>query len=203
MLVLTPNQGAIVASLSAAIVSAIVSFLTARYIVKHGPDYGKQVSGIHETLAALTKTQEEMRKQQALMFEADQQRHAVAEQRAESLRWKPKAQIVSKVEGSEQVNTLHIQSPQNFSLMEACLCSESGAKLHEYPVLGSKVTSTGFSVPITYKSLLLIANASQSFFQTGRFEGMIRYKAGEYIGEVRFRAGSVIIANTQWFKLDG
>jgi mannitol-specific phosphotransferase system IIBC component len=210
MLFLTPNQAAIVASLSAAAISAIVSFFTAHYIVKHGADYGKQINNIHETLAALARTQDELRQQQALMFEAEKQRRSEEEQRAESARWKPKAWITSKAEGNEQVNKLCIQSAQSFSVIEVSLFSTTGAKLCEYPVLGWKLSSTGFSIPITHQSLLQIANTSQSFFQSGSFEGMIRYSVqrdgrdvGSFTGEIRFRADSVSVASTQWFKLSG
>jgi TRAP-type C4-dicarboxylate transport system permease small subunit len=47
----------LVASLLSAVVAAIVSILTTRYTLKHGPNYEEQIKGIRETIGALAQTQ--------------------------------------------------------------------------------------------------------------------------------------------------
>jgi hypothetical protein len=103
---------------------------------------------------------------------------------------------------------LILRSSQEFCLNEVALISSSGAKLHEYPVEGSKLFSTGFSVQISHASLILIANSSASFFQNSTFDGKLRYSGErkdsvQFEGDLQFRAETITVQNTLWFKLTG
>ncbi len=164
----------IVALLSAGI-SAGVSLLTARYIIKHGPNYEEQIDSLHETIGTLARTQEELRKQQAEQAENEQNRHELQEKRAEAARWKPKVWIISKVENNDQVNILRLESSEEFALLRVSLCVEGGAVIHDYPTEGLKVTTKGFTLQITRESLNKIANHSASYSQLGVFGGSLRY----------------------------
>jgi len=181
MALITPNEatitGAVLGAILGAVFGCIASLLTARYTIKPGANYGAQISDIHKTLDSLAKTQADLKLQQAQALEQENERHQVQEKKAEAARWKPNALINSSVQGTEQVNTLRLESPQEFAITEASLVSTSGAKLHDFPVNEPKVFSTGHSVPIVHKSLLMISNNSQSYFQTNSFQGGIRYKA--------------------------
>jgi hypothetical protein len=136
-------------------IAAIVSVLTTRYIVKHGPNYDARFKQMHETLEALARTQDELKQQQAKTAEAENERHLIAEQKA-AARWKPSAGIISLIEGNRQVNKLSIQSPEQFVLVEAYLLSDR-ARLHDYQVLGKYGPSVGLNVIISHESLLKIA----------------------------------------------
>ena len=209
---LTSTQLALIgtlATVAAAVIAAIVSVLTTRYIVKHGPNYDARFKQMHETLEALARTQDELKQQQAKTAEAENERHLIAERKAEAARWKPSAQIISLVEGNQQVNKLSIQSAQTFILVEAYLLSESGARLHDYKVLGKHPASVGLNLIITHESLANNAGRNQSYFYTSTFQGKIQYVVEtvddhiSYTGEVPFLAEAVIVSNTQWFKLSG
>ena len=82
---LTSTQLALIgtlATLAAAVIAAIVSVLTTRYIVKHGPNYDARFKQMHETLEALARTQDELKQQQAKTAEAENERQLT--RRAES-----------------------------------------------------------------------------------------------------------------------
>jgi hypothetical protein len=104
---------------------------------------------------------------------------------------------------------MNLKSQSEFALVHASLVSPEGVNLHDYPVLGDKVCSTGFSVPITHESLLKIANKRQSYFQFGTFQGTIKYTVirkrdeVESTGLLPFQAETTVVNNTQWFKLTG
>jgi hypothetical protein len=210
---LTPNEATILGATLGAVLGAalggIVSLWTARYTLKHGANYGKQIADIHKTLDALARTQDELRQQQAQALEVENQRHVEATCKAEAARWKPIARIISKIEGSEQVNALSLGSTLEFAITEASLVSPVGVKLHAYSVLGAKAFSRGFSIPLTHSSLLLIANNNQQYFQTQTFEGSVTYTVlrkqdgTEYSGEVPFHGQATIVGHTGWFKLTG
>jgi hypothetical protein len=210
---LTPNEatitGAVLGAILGAGFGAIVSFLTARYILKHGPNYGEQISNIHREFHSLARTQEEMRLQMVEDSKAETERHLSQERRAEAARWKPTARIISNIQGTEQVNTLRLESPKDFSLTEAYLVSPGGAKLYDYPVNGPKVFSTGCGVVLVHNSLLMIANSSQSFIQRNTFDGSVRYTVvreddgTQFSGEVPFHAETARVGNGLWFKLQG
>jgi hypothetical protein len=210
---LTSTQLALIgtlATLAAAVIAAIVSVLTTRYIVKHGPNYDARFRQMHETLEALARTQDELKQQQAKTAQAESERHLIAERKAEAARWKTTAKIISLIEGNEQVNKLSVQSPDQFMLLEAYLLSDSGARLHDYQVLGKYGPSVGLNVIIGHESLLKIANTSDSYFRFSTFQGRILYKVerlgdipASYTGEVPFSAQAVNLKNTQWFKLSG
>jgi hypothetical protein len=210
---LTSTQLALIGTLStiaAAVIAAIVSVLTTRYIVKHGPNYDARFKQMHETLEALARTQDELKQQQAKTAEAEKERHLIAERKAEAARWKPSAGSISLIEGNQQVNKLSIQSPEQFVLVEAYLLSDSGARLHDYQVLGTFGPSVGLNVIISHESLLKIANNNDSYFRYSTFQGTISYRVeglgdnpASYTGEVPFRAQAVTVNNTQWFKLSG
>jgi hypothetical protein len=210
---LTSTQLALIgtlATIAAALIAAVVSVLTTRYIVKHGPNYDARFKQMHETLEALARTQDELKQQQAKTAEAENERHLIAERKAEAARWKPSAGIVSLIENNQQVNKLSILSPDKFVLLEAYLLSESGARLHDYQVLGKHGPCVGLNVIISHESLLKIANHSDSFVRFSTFEGRISYTVeklegvpASYTGEVPFSAQVVNVKNTQWFKLSG
>ena|SRR5438105_3221627 len=210
---ITNNEAAIIAavcgSIAGGLISAGVSVFTARYTVRKGANYAAQISDIHAALASLAKTQEQLKQQHAEQTEADAQRHVLEEQRAEAAKWKPSARITSGVEGTEQVNTLHLESAQSFALLEASLTAQSGAKFFDYPVLGPKTFSTRLSIPLTHQSLVKLANTSQTFFHGGRFQGTIRYVVArqsdgiQYAGAIQFHAEQVTVNNTLWFKIEG
>ncbi len=167
-----------------------------------------KIQAVYDVLASLAKTQEAFRQQQEESVIAGKKEHEILVRKAEAASWKPKTQITSAVEGDEQVNKLILKSSQEFCVHEVALISSSGTKLHEYPVLGAKLFSTGFSVQITHASLKLIANSSHSFFQHSTFEGKLRYSVERkdgvsFEGELLFRAETVTVRNTQRFKLTG
>jgi hypothetical protein len=164
---LTSTQLALIgtlATLVAAVIAAVVAVLTTRYIVKHGPNYNARFRQMHETLEALARTQDELKQQQAQAVEAERERRQLEERKAEAENWKTTARIISLIEGNQQVNKLSIQSPDQFVLIEAYLLSDSGARLHDYQVLGKYGPSVGLNVIISHESLLKIANTSDSYF---------------------------------------
>lgn len=207
---LSTSEIAILAALVSAIIAAIVSVLTTRYTVKHGPNYGEQIKGLHETMGALARTQEEFRQQQANLGEEERERHTNQEKRAELARWKPDVTLSSIVEGNQQVNKLSLKSIRSFCLLEVSLMSSTGAKVFDYPMNKPIGCSTGFGVPITQESLNMIANSSQTFFQHSYFDATFRYRAtlesgdgSEFTGELPFRAQQTFVANTCFYKLTG
>lgn len=210
---ITPNEatiaGAVLGAALGALFGGIVSFLTARYTLKHGPNYEKQITNIHHEFHALAKTQEDMRLQMVEDSKAEQERHVTQERKAEAARWKPAAKILSSVQGSEQANVLRLDSSRQFALTAASLISPSGANLYEYPVNGPNVFSSGCSVSLVRESLLLLANSVQPPRPFGGFDGSVRYTTmrqddgTEYTGHVPFHAETVIVADTLWYKLQG
>lgn len=187
----------------------IVGYFTSQYILKRVPNHSGQIDATNKALVALAVSQEEMRKQHAEAVEANARRHQEAVRLAEAARWKPNVKILSSVQGSAQLNLLRLESLQEFALLEACLLSPSGMKIADYAVSGPKRRATGFNVPITHGSLLKIANASQSYFQTGSFDAAIRFVAqcaghpGTYSADVPIRAEMTTVGNTLFFKLTG
>lgn len=178
------------------------------YTIRRGPNYEKQIQAVYDVLASLAKTQEAFRQQHEQSVIAEKKEHEILVRKAEAAAWKPKTQITSTVEGNEQVNKLILKSAQEFCINEVALISSSGTKLHEYPVLGPKLFSTGFSLQITHASLILIANSSPSFFQNNTFDGQLRYSVERkdgvpFEGELPFRAETVTVQSTLWFKLTG
>ncbi len=160
------------------------------------------------SMRALCVRRSEERQQQERMVIEEKSEHEVLQRKADAASWKPRARITSAVEGDEQVNKLILQSSQEFCVHEVALISSSGTKLHEYPVLGAKLFSTGFSVQITHASLNLIANSSQSYFQHSTFEGKLRYSVERkdgvsFEGDLPFHAETVSVRNAQRFKLTG
>ena len=207
-MILTPNQASLVGAFGGAALGGVVSFLVAVYTIRRSPNYEKQIQSVYEALASLAKTQEAFREQQEKLGIIEKNHREIEIRRAEAALWKPKAWITSAVEGNEQVNKLILQSPQEFCINEVALISSSGAKLHEYPVMGPKVFSTGFSIQLSHASLILIANSSQEYFQHEAFEGALRYSVERQDselceGELPFRAETVFVHNTLWFKLTG
>jgi hypothetical protein len=85
-------------------------------------------------MAALAKTQEELRLQQAQFAEDEKARHAKAEKRVEDARWKPTIKVLSKVENNDQANYFRLESSVEFSLIEVSLCTQGGAKVHSFPL---------------------------------------------------------------------
>jgi hypothetical protein len=199
---LTPNEATITTTLLGGLVGGVVSFWTARYIVNHGPNYQQQINDMRTTLDALARTQENFRQD-------EKERHVEAERRAEAGRWKPRARIVWNLQGDEQVNKLLLESPEEFSIIEASLVSPSGANLHAYPVDGAKIFSTGFSIPLTHESLLLCVRHSTTYFENENFQGRVRYrvlqKKGtiEFTGEVPFDGNGVTVGTKHGFRLSG
>jgi hypothetical protein len=119
---------ALLLSLVSAFVAAVVSVLTTRYTLKHGPNYTAQINGLHDTIESLAKTQEELRKQQAEQAEREGARHEAELKRLEGAKWKPEAKIIAVNEGQEHVNKLSIVSVGKFRLINVSLLSETGAK---------------------------------------------------------------------------
>jgi hypothetical protein len=207
MVIITPNEatitGAVLGAVLGALFGGVVSFLTARYAIKHGPDYGPQITDIHAALASLAQTQEDLRQDQANAAE-------IEGQRAEAATWRPRATIVSATEGSQQTNTFHVHSIQSFALTEACLVSTTGVKMHQFAVLGPLVFSKRFSVVITQESLVKIVQNTQTYFQSGKFDAAIRYTVeregpnfATYTGELPFRAESISVDQTMCYRLQG
>ncbi len=198
---------AVVSALLSALIAAIVSIFTARYAIKHGPNYDEQIEGLHETIGSLAKTQEELRKQQAEQAQWEAQRYEAQEKKAEAQRWKPTAKIVPKTEGNVLTNYLHLQSSVEFAVIEASLLTKTGGKIDDYRTEGSKLTSKGFSIPLTHASLVKLMNVSDSYFQRSTFEGLIRFlvlrDGHETEGTIPFHAEMVSIGNTSFPKLNG
>jgi hypothetical protein len=212
MFPLTPNEATLIGALGGAALGAViggaVSFFVARYMVKHGANYSGQIDAINRALASLAATQEEMREQHAAASEAEAQRHADQERKAEVARWKPEARIESKVEGVEQVNKLILKSSQSFYLTEASLIAPNGAKLIDYP-MDRGVATTGFGITITHASLNQVAELSPTFFQRDTFSGAIRYSvrrekdSGSYTGDIAFHGERIYLNSTCFYKLSG
>lgn len=213
LIALTPNEatiaGAVLGALLGGVFGGVVSFLTARYIVKHSANYEEQIADLHQTLGALARTQDEWRLQHATAIEAENQRRIEAERRAEAARWKPVVRIISKQEGIEQINVLRLESTQQFALSEVCLVSSGGAKLYDYPVAGAKAFSTGFSIPIDRKSLNLLTANSQQFFDSETFDGQFRYAVvrmqdgSTYEGVLPFHGQGIMVGIMGCYKLSG
>lgn len=196
---------ALVSALVSAGIAAVVSILTTRYTIKHGPNYEEQMEAMHETIGSLATTQEELRKQQANQAQREEQRYKEQEKKADALRWKPTAKIVSRTEGNVQTNFLQLQSSIDFALLEASLLAPSGGKIHDYHTEGSKLTSKGFSIQLTHDSLVKLMNTSDSYFQHSTFDGSIRFlvlRDGlETEGTIPFHAEMIVIGNGSYPKL--
>ena len=133
----------LIAAVASAGISGAVSFFTARYVIKHGPNYEQQIKtvndtiddlnqnldSLHETIGALAGTQEELRKQQAEQAQREEGRYEAQEKKEEAARWKPTARIESKIDGLQIVNKLILKSSQRFFLLEVSLLSQTGAQL--------------------------------------------------------------------------
>jgi hypothetical protein len=202
---------AIVASLVSAFVAAIVSVLTTRYTLKHGPDYSQQIRGLQDTIQSLGKTQEDLRKQQGEQAKREEERHEAELRRLEAANWKPQAKIISVNEGLEHVNKLSILSSDKFRVIDVSLLSETGAKVHE--ILQNDLTAEAVvakNIKIPQTALNQLASRSPTYFQLSKFEGALRFTVeraeGEralYTGEVKFTAESMMLGNTMWFHLVG
>lgn len=211
-MLITPNQatllGAFGGTALGAVIGGAVSFFVARYMVRHGANYSAQIEALNQALSSLAVTQEEMRQNYAQSIDAQKKRHEESERRAEAARWKPQANIESKVEGIEQTNKLVLKDQSNFILTAVSLISSSGAKLLDYSVTPG-VSTTGFSVQITHESLNLLTSNSQQFFQKETFNGAIRYSAkrekdsASYTGEIPFYGQRVYLNSTCFYKLTG
>jgi hypothetical protein len=195
-----------------AIIAAVVSILTTRYTLKHGPNYAEQINGLHDTIGSLARTQEELRKQQAEQAQREDARYAAEVRRIEAAKWKPIANIINVNEGREHVNKLSIGSTDDFRVIEVSLLSESGAKVYEFPFnlgLFSKPVR-GQNIPIPHSALNQAAGASSTYGPDGNFTGAIQFTVeraeGEqvrYTGEVKFTASDIMLGNTRWFHLVG
>jgi hypothetical protein len=209
----TPNEatitGAVLGAILGALFGGMVSFLTTRYALKHGANYGQQISDIHQTFDALVRTQDELRQQDAHAIEAEKQRHIEDKQRAEAREWKPTARIITVIEGRQLVNKLSLSSSGKFAVVECSLLSPSGAKLADYTVQGFTNFFVGVNIVLTQNSLALIANTSPSFFQNETFQGSVRYTVVreddemQYTGVVPFDAESEYVGNSRFLKLKG
>lgn len=198
---LSPTQVSLIGVFGSTALAGVVSFLVARYTLRNNPNYEEKIQSIYQVLASLAQTQEAFRQQHEKSL-------LVEQKQIQATQWRPKAHITSEVEGNEQVNKLILKAQQEFCVNEVSLLSSSGTKLHEYPVMGPKVFSQGFSIPISHASLILIANSSQSYFQHSTFEGKFRYSVAlqdsvSSEGELPFHAEITFVNNTVWFKLKG
>jgi len=202
---------AIIASLVSALVAAVVSILTTRYTLKHGPDYSGQIRGLHDTIQSLAKTQEDLRQQQAEQAKREEERHKAQLKRLEAANWKPHAEIISVNEGLEHVNKLSIISADKFRVISVSLLSETGAKVHD--ILKNDLTAEVVSaknIKIPHPALNQLAARSPTYFQLSKFDGAIQFTVeradGEealYTGELKFTAESTMLGNTMWFHLVG
>ena len=104
MVTLSTTEIAILVTIPSGVIAAVVSIFTTRYTVKHGTSHNTQITDIHSSLAALAKTQDEL-KQPCTMTQGAE-RLAMEDARAEAARWKPSVKIISKVQGNEQWNIL-------------------------------------------------------------------------------------------------
>jgi hypothetical protein len=202
---LSNGEITLIASLLSALIAATVSFLTTRYTLKHGPNYEKQMEGLRETIGSLARTQEELRKQQAEQAERDRERYEAAQ-------WRPTASIINVDEGREHVNKLSLVSTDKFRLLEVSLLSDTGAKVHEFPVQMNAFSDpvVAQNVPIPHSVLVQLAKTSPTYFQFERFEGAVRYTVErdgdspvKFTGEVKFSASATTLGNTRWFHLVG
>lgn len=178
--------------------------------MKHGPNYEEQIEGLHETIGALAKTQEDFRQQHLRATEDEKERLAAEEKKAEAARWEPTATIERKVEGQQYMNKLILKSPQSFRLLEVSLLSSKGAKLLDYPMKDSWLSSTSFGFEIPHGSLNTVAEISPTFFQDETFDGALRFKVQldgkdpiTYVGEIPFHGGREYVQRVCSFRLRG
>ncbi|MCL5263491.1 MAG: hypothetical protein M1568_04415 [Acidobacteria bacterium] len=206
---LTANEATLAGAVLGAILGGVVSFITARYILKHSANYAPQIADIHKSIEALTKTQEELRQQNAHALEVEEQRYIETERKAEAARWKPIVRIISRTEGKVQNNALRLESPQEFAIIQVSLISPGKVRLHDYQVPGAKFGARGFSVPITHESLQLLTRNNQQYFDTETFEGALAYSVvrsmdgSMYEGELPFHGRGILVGNTGFYMLVG
>jgi hypothetical protein len=173
---LSNGEITLIASILSALIAAVVSVLTTRYTLRHGPNYEKEIKGIRETIGELAAAQNRLVEQQTEQATEDRRRFETAEKKAEQSRWKPEITLLSVVDGNQQANKLVLKSIRSFCLLEVSLISSSGAKIFEYPMNKPVGCSTGFGV-----------------LESGN--------GAEYVGEYPFRAQQTIVSNTCFYKL--
>lgn len=192
-----------------AVIAAVVSILTTRYTLRHGPNYEGQIKGLQEAMGSLARTQEEFRLQQVERDRREDQRHEVREKREEAARWKPMATIECKLDGREYVNRLVVKSSDSFRLLEVSLISPTGAKLLDYPRNDDWVDSKGFGFTISSTSLNKLADISPTFFMHETFEGAIRFVAqrasdgAQYTGQIPIHGSRAYVQNVCSLKISG
>jgi Skp family chaperone for outer membrane proteins len=127
----------LIAAVVSAAISGVVSILTARYVVKHGPNYEEQIDGLNEKFEAFHETyaraQENILKQQAELADGEEARYQARAREIEAAKWKPVASIVNVNEGQEHVNKLAINAFEKFRPIEASIHASNGAKLGDLP----------------------------------------------------------------------
>jgi hypothetical protein len=209
---ISPNQATLIGAFGGAALGAViggaVSFVVARYTVRHAADYSGQIDTINSALGSLAATQEEMRAQYAGALKAEEKRYLQSVHEAEAARWKPEARIESRLDGTALLNELLLKSPQDFFIKSISLAAPNGAKLEDFPV-SKGIASTGHRFAIPQPSLNKVAEISPLYFSQEKFDGAIVYvvereKDGAlYEGSVTFHGGCQYVNNGRYYKLSG
>lgn len=97
---LTPNQASLIGALGGAALGAamggVVSFLIAKYVIRHGPNYEDKIQSVYEVLASLAKTQEALREQHERFAITERNQLKLEQKKAAAILWKPKAESLRR-----------------------------------------------------------------------------------------------------------
>lgn len=200
---LTANEATIATGLAAAVISSIVSFVVARYTLKNGPDYQKQLNDLRAEMARVSAAQEALLAHQRQLATEDRERRA-------SLAWRPG---ISRIESQpdSRTNMLVVASNEHFHLVHAELLTESGVRVSEIPV----AVETGQMVqrvelPIPEAAIHAVTSPDPAYHQLGKTVGKLSYglRVGVLGDEliditmpirlIREMSGSAL-----WVRLDG
>jgi hypothetical protein len=209
MIAITPERATIyaaVATVLAPLLSIIVSILTTRYTLKHGPNYENQIIDLNKSLSAISETQAKLLSQQAASEKAAEQRRLAQDQREELARWKPEAKLLSNCEGTELKNELILKSSANIRVLEVALLSATGARLAEIPC-DQAISSTGFRLHIKHPDILKLVSADLAYGRTGRCSGALFYRVerdnANFDGIISLIAQQEMYNSTTWICLVG
>lgn len=203
----------VIAAFVSAAISGIVSLITTRYTIKHGPNYQEEIEGLNEKFEAFhetyARTQADILKQQAELAEREETRYQEQERKAEAARWKPTVRIECTVDNQRHINKLILKANDAFKLLEVNILEPKGAKITEVPLKETWVTSGGFSVTIPQEILLKLVQATPTYVYHERFDGTIQYRVerdgkdqAEYIGTIPIHGSWGQIGNVGSFKLN-
>ena len=192
----------LVAGLGAAVISAVVSLLVARYVVKKGPNYETQLNELRGEIARLSTTHEGLLAHQMAVADDERQRRADAA-------WRP-GNVRLESDAVTRSNVLTIVANQHFSVERVDILAANGAVVATIPGnIGSGVMVSAINFPIPAEPILALVTSDPDYQRFGKTTGRLRYAlsvgiVGKSMAfELPFSAIQEINSSTVWTRLKG